>query len=54
MISFTDAATCPNPNQPALRVADPPLDCVSVDTIVLLNGRIRLLNGLSTGVSIPI
>jgi hypothetical protein len=49
-----DAATCPNPNQPALGVADWPLDCVSVDTIVLLKGRTPLLNGLSTGVSVPI
>ena len=54
MISLTDAATCPNPNRRALGVADPPLDCVLVDTIVLLNGRTPLLNGLSIGVSVPI
>lgn len=49
-----DAATCPNLNPPALGVADWPLDCVSADTILLLKGRVPLLNDLFIGVPVPI
>ena len=48
------AATCPELTRAALKVADAPLNCVFMDTIIVLNGTIPLLTGLSSRASVPI
>ena len=48
------AAICAELTLPAFKVADAPLNCVSLDTISVLMGTIPLLTGLSSQQSVPI
>jgi len=48
------AATCHELTRAALKVADAPLNCVFMDTIIVLIERIPLLAGHSSRAFVPI